>query len=175
MLQQAPPASSPWQIASCSGWMAARGMQTFFVIAFLEFGYLVARSGQVLRLVSYLLIIWVVFAYCHRFATGEIFQDGVRFRRYFSERHFSFSRAVIFSHLDSDFIFNPETSAIPYCRHRHGLDTPLLPVLERIHALTGDTPPIASVPAQPRWIMRAFMGLTLLLVTVMLMRLFTHF
>ena len=126
-------------------------------------------------LVSYPLKIRVVFAYCHRFATGEIFQDGVRFRRYVSERHFCFSRAEIFSHLDSDFIFNPETSAIPYWRHRHGLDTPLLPVLERIHALTGDTPQIVSVPAQPRRIMRAFMGLTLLLITVMLMRLFTHF
>ena len=59
--------------------MAARYMQTFFVIAFLEFGYLAVRSGQVLDLVSSLLIIWVVFAYCHRFATGEILQAAFAF------------------------------------------------------------------------------------------------
>ena len=74
-----------------------------------------------------------------------------------------------------DFILNPVTSAIPYWRPRHGLDTPLLPILERIHALTGDTPQLVSVPAQSRWIMRAFIGLTLLLVAVMLMRLLTRF
>ena len=74
-----------------------------------------------------------------------------------------------------EFFLNPVTSAIPYWRHGHGLGTALLPILERIHALTGDTPQIVSVPAQSRWIMRAFMGLTLSLVAAMFMRLLAHF
>jgi hypothetical protein len=191
MTEQADLNSHRWQIDFPLGWMAARAMQAFFLIAFLKFAYLAAESEDILDLVSNLIMICFVFAYCHRFSTGEIDQDGIRFRRYFVERHFCWQdvheirwrgsclifvlKRGNFLSRRLDFILNPATSAIPYWRHGHGLDTPLLPILERIHALTGDTPQIVSVPAQSRWIMRAFIGLTLLLVAVMLMRLLTHF
>jgi hypothetical protein len=145
-------------------------MQAFFVIAFLKFWYLAAKSGEVLDLVSILRMICVV-AYCHRFATGEISQDGVRFRRFFANgslpgRMFakyvgggalycSFLRKAISSHVGSASFLNPLTS-IPYWRHRQGLDTPLLPILDRIHAPAGETPEIVSAAAQPRWMVRGF-------------------
>jgi hypothetical protein len=191
MIQQAPPASSRWQIASTSGWMAARAIQAFFVIAFLKFGYLAAKSGEVLDLVSNLLMICLVFAYGHRFATGEISQDGVRFRRYFRERQLAWqdvreirwrgSSLVLilkkgnFLSRRLDFILNPLTAIVPYWRHRQDLDTPLLPILERIHALAGETLEIVSAPAQPRWMVRGFIGLVLLMLAVMLMRLLMQF
>jgi hypothetical protein len=181
MTEQADLNSHRWQIDFSLGWMAARAMQAFFLITFLKFAYLAAESGDILDLVSNLIMICFVIRSL----------PPILNRRYFSERHFSWQdvheirwrrSSLIFVLKRSnflsrrlDFILNPVTSAIPYWRHRHGLDTPLLPILERIHALTGDTPQLVSVPAQSRWIMRAFIGLTLLLVAVILMRLLTHF
>jgi hypothetical protein len=117
MTEQADLNSHRWQIDFSLGWMAARAMQAFFLIAFLKFAYLASESGDILDLVSNLIMICFVFAYCHRFSTGEIDQNGIRFRRYFSERHFSWQdvheirwrgsslifvlKAVIFSHVDS--------------------------------------------------------------------------
>src|SRR5258708_38115689 len=88
MIQQAPPASARWKIDSSFGWMTARAIQAFFVIALLKSAYLAGKSDYVSNLISSLLMTGIVFAYCHRFSTGKIFQVVILFRRYFPDRQF---------------------------------------------------------------------------------------
>ncbi len=191
MIQQAPPASARWKIDSSFGWMTARAIQAFFVIALLKSAYLAGKADDVSDLISSLLMTGIVFAYCHRFSTGEIFQEGIRFRRYFRERQFGWQdvreirwrgSSLVFILKKGNFVsrrldfnLNPLTSFVPYWRHRQGVDTAWLPILERIHALAGETPEIVSAPAQPRWMVRGFIGLVVLMLPVMLVRLLMQF
>jgi len=124
-----------------------------------------------------------IFVSFHRFATGEIDAGGVHYRRYIFSKNVPWQgiremrwrgSRLVFILKDKnilarrlDFFLNPLTSSIPYFRHRHDLDTPLPPILERIHALTGDTLPIVSAPAGPKWFFKLVFGLSILLLVFM--------
>ena len=179
------PESNPrrWPIDFHLGWMAVRALQTFFVVASLQSAYLVRKSGDSLGLVSSLIMLVVIFGFVHRFATGEIDSDGIHYRRYILSKNVPWQgireirwrgSRLVFILKDKnilarrlDFILNPLTTSIPYFRHRQDLDTPLPPILERIHALTGDTPPIVSAPAGPKWFFQLVFGLSILLLVFM--------
>jgi hypothetical protein len=181
-----PESARRWPLDFHLGWMAARALQTFFVVGSLPNAYLAWKSGDSLDLVSSLIMLVAVFAFFHRFATGEIDSQGIHYRRYIFSKNLPWQdireiqwkgNRLIFVRKDKnilvrrlDFVLNPVTSSIPYFRHRQNLDTQLPPILERIHAFISDSPEIVSVPAQSRWIVRLFMTLTTLLVAIMLMR-----
>src|SRR5258708_37343163 len=121
--------------------MAVRALQTFFVVASLQSAYLVRKSGDSLELVSSLIMLVAIFAFVHRFATGEIDSGGIHFRRYIfntnvpwrgiQEIRWRGSR-IIFILKDTnilarrlDFVLNPLTTSIPYFRQPQDLDPPV--------------------------------------------------
>ena len=71
-----------WPVDFHVGWMAARALQTFFVVGSLHNAYLAWKSGDSLDLVSSLIMLVAVFAFFHRFATGEMDSQGIHYRRY---------------------------------------------------------------------------------------------
>jgi hypothetical protein len=167
-----------WPIDFHFGWMAVRALQSFYVIAFLKFVYIDQESGDWLSLVSSLIILGLILAFFHRFATGACDSEGIFYRRYFYENRVPWSdvrevqwhggklRFVLakrnFLNRNLDFILNPFTTLPSYWSQALGGHSPTPAILERIKAFAMETSVGVRAPKQSGSLLR-FVAISLIL------------
>ena len=170
-------------------WVLVRGAQILLAVIYTKFAYLSVGTDSfgesVFSVIGMLLIIW---AFLRGVVTGTADGIGIHYRRYFRRRTVTWADVEEIQWVASRlkvrikgrgkrrrvllFLLNPLKTTGSYWAHRLGAEVAPPEILERIHALPIDTPPtIASAPPYSRWILRAFSGLVILLMLVMLYRL----
>jgi hypothetical protein len=169
-------------------WMLVRAAEILYIVVSAKMVYL-TRGTQVFQenVASTGGLLIVVILFLHRVVTGRADSAGIHYRRYFRWKTLPWAEVQEVQWKNSrirvlvkgrkkpkailEFLLNPLKWTPAYWAHRSGTDVPVPPILERIHALPIETPPLNSVPLYSRWPKRVFMGVAILFVLVFLMRL----
>lgn len=172
-------------------WVAVRGTQILLTVIYAKFAYLSWHTDSFISdLISIIIFLSVFGAFLHPLATGTADSFGVHYRRYFRLKTVTWAdiqeiqwvgyrlRVLIRSKGKRKrkiiFLLNPLKSTGAYWANRLGAEAALPEILERINALPIETPPaMASAPPYPKWVLRWFSALVVLLLLVMLWRLLT--
>jgi hypothetical protein len=170
-------------------WFIVRGVQMLLIVFYAKVTYL-ARGTEdfTLDLVSVGIMLMMICVFFRGIATGNTDSSGIHYRIYFRQKTVAWTdvqgiqwvnfrlkvlvkrqgkrkRTIIF-------LLNPLKTTGAYWAHRLGAEVSPPDILERIHALPIETPPpIASAPLYPKWIVRTFIGLVVLMMVVMVWRL----
>jgi hypothetical protein len=184
-----PTGRRPDQIDCLPLWFVARGAQALLVVFYARVTYLaVGTPDFVLDLVSVVLMLVILGVFLRGIATGYADCSGIRYRLYFRLKTIAWAEIQEIQWMNFRlkvlikrpgkrkrtviFLLNPLKSSGAYWAHRLGAEVSPPEILQRIGALPLETPPaISSAPLYPKWILRAFAGLVILFVLVLLWKL----
>jgi hypothetical protein len=173
-------------------WFGFRGVELFFCIVSAKLIYLNLHSNSFWSdTISLVILLLVFFLFFHRVVTGMADTNGIHFRRYFRFKSIQWgdirdvqwiSHQLRIRIKDKGklngtliFIMNPFSSQAAYWAHRLGYEVAPPAILERINALLIDTPPAMTsgppISGFSRWLLRLWVGVAILLATIMVMRL----
>ncbi len=169
-------------------WILIRAGEFLYAVVFAKMVYLTRGTESFTEnAISAAGLLLMLGLFLHRVVTGRADAAGIQYRRYFRWKTLPWTevqeiqwkgarlrvlvkgkkkpRAVL------EFLLNPWDSLGAYWAHRLGADIVPPGILERIHALPVETPPIISAPPHGRWFRRAILGVVILFVLVVLVRL----
>jgi len=170
-------------------WVLVRGAQILLTVTYAKIAYLSSGTDSFSSdLISSIVFLLIVGAFLHRFATGTADSSGIHYRRYFRLKNVAWAdvaeiqwvgfrlKVLVKSRGKRKrtivFLLNPLKTTGAYWANRLGAEVAPPEILERIHALPIETPPaISSAPLYPKWIVRTFMGLVVLMMLVMVWKL----
>jgi hypothetical protein len=166
-------------------WVLVRAVQILITVLYAKITYLSFGTGSFYwELFSSILFLLIIGAFAHGIATGTVDSSGIHYRRYFRLK--TIARADVLEiqwvgfqlrvrgnrKRKIKFLMNPLKSTGAYWANRLGKEVAPPEILERIHALQIETPPIiASAPPYSKWIVRGFSGVVVLFVVIFLWRL----
>jgi hypothetical protein len=179
----------PDQIDFPAFWFIARGTQILLIVFYAKVTYLARGTDSfALDLFSVVGMFTIIWLFLRRIATGTADGSGIHYRRYFRLKTVAWANVQGIQWVGHRlrvrtrgrgkrrrtlvFLLSPLKSTGAYWAHRLGAEVAPPEILERIHALPIETPPpIASAPLYPKWMVRAFIGLVVLMTLIMVWKL----